>query len=458
MSALINPTWWLLCGALAICLVARDPRAAVRRALALVTTTPVLVVIACAAVGNLGVRAMLGHALPSDFVQEIVAARSVRAHTTLYPADVNGAVETWAQEHPPRLTAWLPGRATEWLQARQRQGRDRLVAQAHPPTLVLAIAPAILVLGPFGGYWAVTLASIAGAALTGCVLVSAYAPQASARERVLAVLALASWQPALATIRLGQVSVVIGALLVLGWRQLRRGEDARAGVAIGIAAGLKLFPLVLLVSLAVRRRRAFTAAAVTVSAAAVLVTLFVGADAWAEYAAAARLIARSFEAAPNNLSIVVRLAALFPRALVPLLHAAAAITAVSLTLALTRGAQGLDARLRLFDVEFASFVTLALLLSPVAWHHYAFMLALPIAVLIATAWTRENRASLAAVLALAVVLSMPDDAWQMLWRGMPMRLASLVSSSFAVVLLWAGLLRIGVRVRAGVANQPALTL
>src|SRR5688572_5269910 len=270
VSALANPTWWLICAALVVCLAARDPRRGLRVGLRWATATPVLVLIACAGGANLGARAMLGHAVPGDFAQEVVGARSMRDGTSLYPQDVNSTVREWLVADPPVVPTWLPAPITRWLAASQRRGRNRLVAQAHPPALLLAAAPGILVLGAYGAYWTLTLTSITAAAFTAALLVSALAPAASRRERILAILALVSWQPVLATVRDGQVSVIIGALLVLAWTDLRRGRDSRAGALIGTAAALKLYPLLLLVPLALRRRRACAVAAAVIVGAIAL--------------------------------------------------------------------------------------------------------------------------------------------------------------------------------------------
>jgi hypothetical protein len=230
----------MLCAALAVCLAAHDPRRTLRSGLGWATATPVLIVIACAATANLGARALLGHAVPGDFAQEVIAANSVRARTTLYPADANGAVAEWLARDPPVLPGWLPDTASRWLQDRQRGGRNRLAAQAHPPTLLLAMAVPVLLLGPYAAYWALTVLTVAGAAFTAHLLMRILAPAASMRQRVLAMIALASWQPVLATVRDGQVSVLVGTLLVLAWADLRRGRDTRAGLAVGAAAALKL--------------------------------------------------------------------------------------------------------------------------------------------------------------------------------------------------------------------------
>jgi hypothetical protein len=443
VSALINPTWWLICAALVVCLASRDPRSALRVALRWATLTPVLVLIACGAAANLGTRAILGHAVPGDFAQEVVGARSMRDGTSLYPRDVNAMVREWLVAEPPVLPAWLPGPLARWLTAVQQRGRNRLVAQAHPPTLLLAAAPAILVLGAYGAFWALTLVSVGVAGLTAAVLVSALAPAASRRERILAVLALVSWQPVLATVRDGQVSVIIGGLLVLAWNDLRRGRGSRAGALVGTAAALKLYPLLVLVLLAVRRRKAGAVAAAVIAGAAGVVAVILGPDTWVQYAASARTIAFSFAEAPYNLSLLPRLRGIVPAALAGFAYPIAAGGMVYATVLMVKRGGAAAPLIRPLDVEFAAFATLALLLSPVAWHHYVFMLTLPLVILVADAWAAGRRAPLVGAFSMVAILSIPDDVWRAVWWSRPAGLAMLVSPGTAVLLLWAGLLRAG---------------
>jgi hypothetical protein len=367
----------------------------------------------------------------------------MREGTTLYPKDVNRAVREWLVVDPPVLPAWLPAAHARWLAARQQRGRNRLVAQAHPPTLLLATAPAVLVLGPYGAYWALTGMSITAAALTAALLVGALAPRASRRERILAMLALVSWQPVLASVRDGQVSVIIGALLVLAWTELRGGRDWRAGAVVGAAAALKLYPLLLVVFLAVRRRRAAAAAALVITGAAGVAALILGPDTWVDYAASARTIAWSFAGAPYNLSLLPRLQGVVPVSFAGFAFPIVAAAAVVATLLIVTRGGAAAPLVRRVDVEFASMATLALLLSPVAWHHYVFMLVLPLVILVADAWGGGRRAPLVAAVALVALLSLPDDAWRAAWWSMPARLAMVVSAGSAVLLLWAGLLRLG---------------
>jgi hypothetical protein len=443
VTALINPTWWLICAALVVCLASRDPRSALRVALRWATATPVLVLIATGAVANIGARAILGHAVPGDFAQEVVAARSMREGTTLYPRDVNATAHKWLVADPPVLPAWLPGPLAGWLTAVQQRGRNRLVAQAHPPTLLLAAAPAIRVLGAYGAFWALTLVSIGVAGLTAAVLVSALAPAASPRERILAVLALVSWQPVLATVRDGQVSVIIGGLLVLAWNELRRGRDSRAGALVGTAAALKLYPLLLLLLLAVRRRQACAVAAAVIAGAVGVAAVILGPDTWVQYAASARTIAFSFAEVPYNLSLLPRLRGIVPAGQAPFAYPIAAGGVICATVLIVKGGGAAEPLIRRSDVEFAAFATLALLLSPVAWHHYAFMLTLPLVILVADAWAMKRRTPLVGALSMVAILSIPDDAWRVVWWNLPAGLAMLVSPGSAVLLLWAGLLRVG---------------
>jgi hypothetical protein len=319
------------------------------------------------------------------------------------------------------------------------------VAQAHPPTLLLAAAPGILVLGGHGAFWVLTVVTVAVAALTATVLVTALAPAASRRERILAVLALVTWQPVLATVRDGQVSVLIGGLLVLAWADLRRGRDSRAGALVGSAAVLKLYPLLLLVLLALRRRRACAAAALVIAGTIGLAAVVLGPDTWVQYAASARTIAWSFADAPYNLSLVPRLRGIVPAPLAAVAYPIAAAAALCATLLMVKCGGAAVPLIRTLDVEFAAMATLAMLLSPVAWHHYVFTLALPLVVLVAHAWADGRRAPLVGALSLVAVLSIPDDVWRAAWWRMPAGLPTLVSPGSAVLLLWAGLLRVGTR-------------
>ena len=60
-----------------------------------------------------------------------------------------------------------------------------------------------------------------------------------------------------------------------------------------------------------------------------------------------------------------------------------------------------------FDLGFGSFCCLAVVLSPVAWPHYVFMLSLPLVIAWTIAWNRGDRAGLWLDLSAALMLSVP---------------------------------------------------
>jgi hypothetical protein len=67
-------------------------------------------------------------------------------------------------------------------------------------------------------------------------------------------LALAAWPPLWCLLYIGQLELLVLTLALLGWRCAAAGRDGRAGSWLGLAAVLKLYPVVLLVPFAFRRR------------------------------------------------------------------------------------------------------------------------------------------------------------------------------------------------------------
>ncbi len=83
-----------------------------------------------------------------------------------------------------------------------------------------------------------------------------------------------------------QVSELIGFCYFLAWYRLRRDKQVQAGVALGLACTLKLYPAALVFFLLLGRRwRGVMAAGVTWLAVAALMTSRFGFIAWREYAA-----------------------------------------------------------------------------------------------------------------------------------------------------------------------------
>ena len=301
--------------------------------------------------------------------------------------------------------------SNDTLRHRQTLGRNRLVAQAHPPTLLLAVAPLISLLGAYGAYTLLTLMSIAAAAVTSHLLLSAWYPEASSAERWLAALALVSWQPVLASIRDGQVSIIVGALLVAAWSAARTGRPARGGALVGIASIVKLYPAVLLVLLAVRRRTGLAVAVSLMMGAAAFVTAIAGVRVWGEYLAAAHTIGHAFARSSHNLSILARLGAFTAGDWLPFWYAGVAAGLVAVTL----------------------------------W------------VVGSDKWTQSGSW---VCVALAVIgFGLPDDVIRQLWAAVdPGSMAvALLSPGMVVLLLWASLIYLRCTCAAGAAGARFTT-
>jgi hypothetical protein len=92
----------------------------------------------------------------------------------------------------------------------------------------------------------------------------------------VASLALAAWPPVFMVLDYGQWELVVLGLILLAWRQARAGRDRRAGILLGVAGVIKIYPLVLLLPYVARRRWgvvAFSALVVSIAEAGNLALL-----------------------------------------------------------------------------------------------------------------------------------------------------------------------------------------
>ncbi|HEY8477737.1 MAG TPA: glycosyltransferase family 87 protein [Chloroflexota bacterium] len=97
-------------------------------------------------------------------------------------------------------------------------------------------------------------------------------------------LALGAWPPVLTALHLGQWEPLLLLLSVLGWRAALQGRDGQAGLWLGLAAALKLYPAIFLLPFLARRRWRLAATwAAPVALAQVAGALAVGVDGLARY-------------------------------------------------------------------------------------------------------------------------------------------------------------------------------
>ena len=208
----------------------------------------------------------------------------------------------------------------------------------------------------------------------------------------------------------GQWSEAIGFLICAAWLSLRRGRDALAGLCLGAACTMKLFPGVVVVFLLVARRfRAAAWAGAAYLAVAAVMTARFGFASWKVFLAVQGRIADQWLDNIQNQSVHGIVARLFfptcgPRAGHVIPAATALSTGISLAIAAAL-AWALRSRQRValaFDLGYGAFVLLSLFTSQWTWEHYDVIFVLPMAILMAQLpwlWQRARRRWAAAIVA-----------------------------------------------------------
>src|SRR2546422_2365866 len=181
-------------------------------------------------------------------------------------------------------------------------------------------------------------------------------------------LALAAWPPLWCLLYIGQLELLILTLAVLGWRAAAAGRDGRAGVWLGLAAVLKLYPVLLLVPFAARRRTRLLLAAGAVIAVGQLANLAaVGPAGFVRYYGdVLPRVAALYEHLGLNSSPHGALLRVFGGAsdVSPMLHAPSVVLPATIAVALVA-----MVALALLDPEAAPVAALVGL--PLVWYYYA---------------------------------------------------------------------------------------
>ena len=321
----------------------------------------------------------------------------------------------------------------------------------YPPFFGLVAAPLALLPYPLAkaAWHGLGLASLAGAVL---LLPGALLAAPAAWERGLVLFLAASFLPVVETLRLGQVNLLLLLLLVLALRESVRGRDGRAGLAVGLAAAIKVTPALLLPLFLLRRR--WKGLAIGVGAAAGLTLLgflLAPAGSWGSFARSVlpwyanghswaanqspqgfllRLLAGSSSPiAPDPSETATRTAAVLARIL-----AAGFLAATFLALARRRSAP--------LPEQFGLLLATLPLVTAIAWvHHLALLLPAFAAVFLGPRRNgeRSRRETSCAILAFALVaLPLGYDHPRML---RPALLPLVSSKLLGSLLLWGILLR-----------------
>jgi len=361
----------------------------------------------------------------------------------------------FAEERGPQQAAWTDDFLQDYVSARAwRDGadpytetavlRDAYVGDAindgapvgqanpHPPLAFLIVSPlSFLSYDAARALWLVLSAGAIALAI-GAVARELGASRAAAAVAGMGVLALPVVQKDLS---FGQNNGMILVLLAGTWLSMRRDRHVAAGVLLGLAVAIKLYPIFLLIPLVrvgARRPATWTllSAAGTWGVAAVLVG-------WSAIVTFATDVSPAnfdyWRAGPMNLSLIAlpfrwlaenpwRDAAFD----LPVLAAAAAVLAAAACLVAAA-----STRARATGDVFWAGVPWMILATPLAWEHY-LVLAIPVVglAMMRAIRTGESRLLAVAVVAALVVIGTPpgvsvtvpgiSDVVQVLAYGLPL--------------------------------------
>lgn len=321
-------------------------------------------------------NALGGAIRPSDFASNIAAARELAAGRDPYQAD-------FARLHAAVLE--IP--ATE--------GRPYF---PHPPLAALLIRPmASFSFRAAAVAWfsvsvgllfilAVCLAEI----VSGASVKRASVAGPPGATVAMLFLSLLAWPPVLYNLEKGQWSILLSLLVALVWRSVARGHPDEAGAWAALATAVKVFPALLVVYLLLRSRRAVVWFAITSGALFLVPIAWMGPGSFAGFVrhSAANLpywetwpaVTYSLDGAAARLLIGGQWAR-------PIVHApmlARFLVGIAGVL-LVATAAWTTGRHRVVDqregARFAAFVTLLVLLNPLAMGHNGVLLALAIALI-----------------------------------------------------------------------------
>ncbi|MEA2509591.1 MAG: alpha,2-mannosyltransferase [Actinomycetota bacterium] len=120
----------------------------------------------------------------------------------------------------------------------------------HPPAYLLMVAPLAELPYAFARNIWLILMAISVASAMGIVAITSGASRMTAAAVALGSLAL---PPVVFDLKLGGADVLVLLAVVIAWQQIGKGREVFAGVALGAASALKLYPLFLVIPLLRRR-------------------------------------------------------------------------------------------------------------------------------------------------------------------------------------------------------------
>ncbi|MCP3797662.1 glycosyltransferase 87 family protein [Allokutzneria sp. A3M-2-11 16] len=274
-----------------------------------------------------------------------------------------------------------------------------MFSYTYPPFSTLLFAP--MVLGPLW-LWKLLVFPVNTALLACAVWLSlrimGYAPDRDLRRLTLGLTALLFWvEPVSWTMHLGQINLVLLVILLFG---LHKRTDVWLGLAVGLAAGIKITPAIFVIYFLVTRRYKAALVAVGTFLATVAISLAVTPGNALRYWSGTFLQAERVGevASPMNQSLNGLLARLFTMDEPPtVLWLGFALLAVLAGFSLAVLAQRRGEMLLAFTLVGMT----GAVVSPISWsHHWVWFVPLAI---VAAHWWRSSRVHIAVLSLLAVV-------------------------------------------------------
>ncbi|MCO1655841.1 glycosyltransferase 87 family protein [Pseudonocardia humida] len=262
-----------------------------------------------------------------------------------------------------------------------------LLPFVYPPVAAVLFAPlALLPLAVLKVLWTALGLGLLARVAHRCARAVGVPSGAPAAAVVVLVTAATTWlDPVRTTLYLGQINIVLLALVVLDL--LGRRESRWRGVGLGLAAAVKLTPLLFVAYLLLRGRyRAAATAVGTFAAAGAVGFALAPADSvtyWLRgtFAAADRIAAVDGDANHSVNGLVARLLGPGPVATVVYLACAALLVAATLALAVWLAARGEE----LLAVSLCGLCSAAA--APFAWsHHWVWVVPLLVALAARREW------------------------------------------------------------------------
>lgn len=362
----------------------------------------------------------MSYVAPWDIMQDIVSAQQLLRGESPYPTNMETLMKASLQSEPPRMSLgkWLPRLKQK---EESEAGGFLFNGQAHPPHLIFLALPFVACLGVHTAVLAMNLLSLVALCVILVLIRNALYIELPTRLAVGIAAITLGWSPVVSLLREGQSGLLVAALIVIAWFYLRREQEVQAGIALGVATCLKLYPGLMLAYLLLRYRRALMAAIVSFLLLVAMPLVWLDTRVYREYFNMIHTVMSRFGGHPLNISVlgVLRKSGL---AVSNTLFAICAICVIAgFVWFIARNSY--DPPLRWpIDLEYSTFMILMLLLSPIAWDHYLVSLILPIFVLgervLMNPRTRWH--TLCAFLLLGTALSIPVDSLFLPWMVNPL--------------------------------------